>query len=1402
MGKDKKDRKPKSQKGPSSAAQAQQFLLQTGVGGLADAFTRFKQQGSSAVVSPSETTVASYDSISDPMLRQSFKHLSKKDPTTRLKALQQITTSIQEMKDPQEVVQILPEWISTMKKLSVDISRRVREQAFIAFKYVVQVVKKELGPYLKQIMGNWFIAMQDLEREVAAAAIAAFHTAFSEDKRKNVFEFCKDEILNQIKENLFTHTIQTLSSPDMTKTEAEDRYTNVVSSSLRALIHLLEELNDKNYAPIVEMCSQNALWKFLTIKEFPEVRAAAFKLVSAICKLNPSLFLTTANKEKIPVVNTHVSLNVIGCFSETSMLVHGNMVEALLTMLKTYTPEQIWGTPAMQLIVPSKAIFPRLFAFLRNPSTSTPSVTFVSLLPFISFLNYDILGGANAKSHSFFDQFFANLWAGFRSTQVQQSDIPVIFQTFVECLMYVVLQANKYVTEDDVTNLQQMLISKFLIDKSLRYYIMKRDVRKEEQMAQQLSKLIQKISSRTNMSNFANQIMDSLYNLTIDCLASKTVRITTEELPAVSEVVEADEEEKSSEKKQEKKPAPIVEEKIVCEDRNASVRKLQLLLSTLNKDVEAESKSILYSFAGKLFQYCLKTADQEDAYIYIQTCVLLASTFSLSTLIENQEALFASHFVPMFQLLVQDKTNRPNSTEFFNRLLELIAFGFVSFSEQASKYFDSIVKPLYDKPELLLYLLQKINAESEAMPFSQEVMDNVVSDIVQRVVAVKSVSDFASYVSLLEFLLIKIKVASLSTMQKFLTSVKNFILSKPQDTYLIRLLDLLQPLITHIFSTFQYADLKVSIVEELLPLLFDLRVYESRTIQYVSEEFKQECSIFEKKQKKATVALTSQEDQSEELVENEEEPEATVKETQGIEAFEELKTEQPLQVSETQQVQHVASSSFDVEEETTIDNAEYSALGERAQHFCDSIARRCLESVSDAVRERFVTQVTNRIAFLLSNSKISHKALFEHTVELSKLSSTADSIWQVLVLNEQFWEGISLGFHQVMKPVMLGTRVMLVPYVEASADNTKIVERVQLFARYLCYVIESLQHLGIEKVFLGGDQAVQHMWLLTELLTVYQTVEILNPNAVQLMKRFMNKELLPNAIWLTLKESDVSATEQAEQFSNRILNLCKYMLSKEQGKQQRHYMAIKTLIQATLHHLRAIYVDQKITIGTKLMRDLFKHTCSQLLFNKNLFETLSSTTASKNFYAIVDAFFTSYDDGEDDLLDFVVQKLKMDEQIADGTSETIITWLAQMSSILLKVTDEMKSEQYKQKAEESLDNTLTLMSALVILFNNLVGTDQEEIKVYTLIDIMKNFTDTLLDSEHANVYIDQVDFIFSKLLLSIIKRSKLTKEAVQTQQYEFIVTLIEQHFIRCVSTLQGLSSMLKLLNIPRRKCHL
>lgn len=116
-------RRAKDVKGPSSSGNAASSLLKRDA--ELGAFDRFRL-GSSKDSDPVST---GFEGIADPTLRGHFKHLSKKDPTTRVKALQIIADQFGTRPD-YESIAILAEWVVILRKLYADNSRRVRELAF------------------------------------------------------------------------------------------------------------------------------------------------------------------------------------------------------------------------------------------------------------------------------------------------------------------------------------------------------------------------------------------------------------------------------------------------------------------------------------------------------------------------------------------------------------------------------------------------------------------------------------------------------------------------------------------------------------------------------------------------------------------------------------------------------------------------------------------------------------------------------------------------------------------------------------------------------------------------------------------------------------------------------------------------------------------------------------------------------------------------------------------------------------------------------------------------------------------------------------------------------------------------------------------------------------------------
>ena len=105
--------------------------------------------------------------VSDSEINVHFRLLQKKDPTTRMKALDALRVLFSS-RSSQQLESLLPVWVHIMNRLSVDNDRSVREKLFLAFMQIVQSVKRGLASFLKDLFPAWFIAQSDPCREVAA----------------------------------------------------------------------------------------------------------------------------------------------------------------------------------------------------------------------------------------------------------------------------------------------------------------------------------------------------------------------------------------------------------------------------------------------------------------------------------------------------------------------------------------------------------------------------------------------------------------------------------------------------------------------------------------------------------------------------------------------------------------------------------------------------------------------------------------------------------------------------------------------------------------------------------------------------------------------------------------------------------------------------------------------------------------------------------------------------------------------------------------------------------------------------------------------------------------------------------------------------------------------------------
>lgn len=69
---------------------------------------------------------------------------------------------------------MLPFWPKLYSTVATDIDYRVREAAQQAHRAIVMTVKRDIAPYLKQLMGVWFVSPFDSHLSAANLARTSF----------------------------------------------------------------------------------------------------------------------------------------------------------------------------------------------------------------------------------------------------------------------------------------------------------------------------------------------------------------------------------------------------------------------------------------------------------------------------------------------------------------------------------------------------------------------------------------------------------------------------------------------------------------------------------------------------------------------------------------------------------------------------------------------------------------------------------------------------------------------------------------------------------------------------------------------------------------------------------------------------------------------------------------------------------------------------------------------------------------------------------------------------------------------------------------------------------------------------------------------------------------------------
>ncbi|ORX72453.1 hypothetical protein DL89DRAFT_113333 [Linderina pennispora] len=348
--------------------------------------------------SRSSTPGPALDQI-DGHLASQLKRLGKHDSKTKMRALFELKGYVAEHTWEDGLEGMMLAWPPLFRKHIFDPDRRVRAAVATVNAALVKSAGKRLAPNLKQLIGAWIASYFDPHREVAKTSKKAYETVFPESRRKEVFAYCMDELVDFAVDNIVNQTPETLSDPRFADAEEmKSKFEQVIGASFGILGLVIEEVESDKVveakAKFDEVLGSKKAMQFLA-SPATFIRRAVYRFIRSAMLGCPQL----AQDSYLQLTQALVS----NAFVDNDPTAHGDMWDAVLLTTKNYP--QAWS----EITAKGKKTPPvaRLFAFLSSRCRMAPTISYPSILALLANLPADIL-----DEPAFSSEFRGALWQG------------------------------------------------------------------------------------------------------------------------------------------------------------------------------------------------------------------------------------------------------------------------------------------------------------------------------------------------------------------------------------------------------------------------------------------------------------------------------------------------------------------------------------------------------------------------------------------------------------------------------------------------------------------------------------------------------------------------------------------------------------------------------------------------------------------------------------------------------------------------------------------------------------------------------------------------------------------------------------------------------------------------------
>ncbi|CAM9275539.1 unnamed protein product [Hapterophycus canaliculatus] len=145
----------------------------------------------------------------------------------------------------EDLGELAPHWVFLYHRLSAEGDRRTREAANATLLCMLKANRRAFQPLMRSLMGPWWCSQADTAMEVSTSAREAFDAIFPGVKRASVLRRCAGGVLSHIDATL-QQTPETLEEASgCTSEEAEKRVERLHVSALAALSNFLDAVGEE-----------------------------------------------------------------------------------------------------------------------------------------------------------------------------------------------------------------------------------------------------------------------------------------------------------------------------------------------------------------------------------------------------------------------------------------------------------------------------------------------------------------------------------------------------------------------------------------------------------------------------------------------------------------------------------------------------------------------------------------------------------------------------------------------------------------------------------------------------------------------------------------------------------------------------------------------------------------------------------------------------------------------------------------------------------------------------------------------------------------------------------------------------------------------------------------------------